>query len=489
MRSVEHIVRGFTATLTARAIYMLSSALLMVLLARVFLDPDGYGLLYWTIGILAVVQLAADLGLGKSAARYIAEYGEADPGQIPHVLRRVIGYKLVIVTVVTAGLLVGARPLASLLGEPAAAPFLAAGVLFVAAKSFSVFTEIVFQGSNRLVYSATVRAIGGASRLVFAVAFVVLGFGALGAFLGYVVGYVIAAVFGLTAMFFLVYERHDPAPRIEDGLSRRLLEYSVPLTATRGANVLDKQIDIVLVGIFLNSAAVGFYTLAKQITDFVLAPAESLGFVISPNFGEDKAAGDVEQARALYETALSNAMALYVPAAVGLAIVAEPLVTLVFGADYAAAVPVLQLLAAFVVLQAITNLTSDGLDYLGRARERAIAKGGTSIANFGLNLVLIPAMGVIGAAIATVVTHTIYVAVNLYVVHDELSLRVRRLSIDAARICSISAVMAGTIFVMVPEITTLPLLALAIAVGGVTWALLAVASGLIAIRDVRAVLG
>ncbi|WP_254862478.1 flippase [Halovivax gelatinilyticus] len=488
MRSLDHIVRGFTATLAARAIYMLSSALLMVLLARVFLDPGGYGLLFWTIGILAVVQLVADLGLGKSAARYVAEYGETDPGQIPHLLRHVVGYKLVIVTVVAGLLLVVASPLAEALGEPAAAPFLAAGVLFVAAKSFSVFAEIVFQGSNRLVYSATVRAIGGASRLVFAVAFVALGFGALGAFLGYAVGYVISAVFGLTAMYFLVYARYDPAPTIEDGLSRRLLEYSVPLTATRGANVLDKQIDIVLVGVFLNPAAVAFYTLAKQITDFVLAPAESLGFVISPNFGEDKAAGTVDRTRELYETALSNAMVLYVPAAVGLAIVAEPTITLVFGADYAGAAPVLQLLSLFVILQAITNLTSDGLDYLGRARERAIAKGGTSLANFGLNILLIPTIGVIGAAVATVLTHSIYVAVNLYVIHDELSLRVRSLAIDLARICSVSALMAATIVLLVPEITSVPLLALAVAVGGTAWAVLSVASGLIRPGTIRAVL-
>ncbi|WP_290814628.1 flippase [Halovivax sp.] len=489
MRSLDHIVRGFTATLAARAIYMITSALLMILLARVFLDPDGYGLLFWAIGVLAVVQLAADLGLGKSAARYVAEYGEKDPRQIPHLLRHVIGYKLVAITLVCIPLFAFAEPVAHLLGEPAAAPFLAAGALLVIAKSFDVFTQVVFQGFNRLVYSAVVRATGGVARLIFAVAFVMAGFGALGAFFGYVVGYAIAAVFGITVLYFQLYARHDPAPRMEPGLSRRLLEYSVPLTATRGANVLDKQIDIVLVGIFLNPAAVAFYTLAKQITDFVLAPAESLGFVISPNFGEGKATGEIERARELYETALSNVLILYVPAAAGLAIVAEPMVTLVFGGEYAQAAPLLQLLCLFVILQAITNVTSDGLDYLGRARERAIAKGGTSAANFGLNVALIPTIGVMGAAIATVLTHTVYVAVNLYVIHAELSLRVRQLGIDVVRVGAITGVMAGIVGLVAPSITSLPLLALAVLVGVGTWAVLVVASGLVRVREVRAVLG
>ncbi|WP_247728263.1 flippase [Halovivax limisalsi] len=488
MQSRGRLVRGFTATLAARAVYMLTSALLLVLLARVFLDPEGYGLLYWSIGVLAVVQLVADLGLGKSAARYLAEYRETDPGQIPHLLRRVVGYKLLLVSIVAAALFVGARPLAAALGEPAAAPFLTAGAGLVVAKSFGVFTEIVFQGSNRLVFSAALRAVGGAARLVFAVAFVLAGLGALGAFFGYVVGYLVAAAVGLTATFVLVYAAHEPADAVDPGLSRRVLGYSVPLTATRGANVLDKQIDIVLVGVFLNPAAVGVYTLAKQITDFVLAPAESLGFVISPNFGEEKAGGDLDRARALYETALTNALALYVPAAAGLAIVADPLVTLVFGADYASAAVLLQVLSVFVVLQTITNLTSDGLDYLGRARARAVAKGATAIGNAGLNVLLIPAIGVVGAALATIVTHAVYVAVNGYVVHDELSLRLGSLGIELTRIVAITAVMAASVIVVVPTIATVGELVLAIAVGVFVWGVLAVASGLVRPASLRAVL-
>lgn len=488
MSSLEHIVRGFKATLVARAVYMASNAVLMLLLARFLLDPAAYGSLYWAIGILGVVQLVADVGLGKSASRYFAEYREADAGQIRHLVRAVLGFKLVLVGVVCAVLLYVHEDLAVLLGEPDAAPFLAAGALYVAARSFQAFTQVSFQGFNQLVYSAAVQAIGSLGRLVFAVAFVLAGLGALGAFYGYVVGSALAAVFGLTAFYFRCYVPFEPAAEREEGLVRRLLEYSVPLTATRGANVIDKRIDTVLVGVFLTPAAVAFYTLAKQISDFVLAPALSLGFTISPNFGEQKAADELERTREIYETALTNAMIFYVPAAAGLAIVAEPFIRLVFGADYLGAVPVLQLFAAFVVLQAIVGVTTDGLDYLGRARARATAKGATALANFGLNVALIPAIGVVGAALATVITHSVYTAVNLYVVHSELSLRVGYLARTAATIVGITGVMAGTVLLAAPLVTDLVMLAAVIGLGGVTWAVLAVASGLVDPGEVRAVI-
>ncbi|SEV96883.1 flippase [Natrinema salifodinae] len=488
MNREDHIVSGFKATLVARAIYMASSALLMFVLAR-YLNPDGYGALYWAIGVLTVVQLFADLGLSKSVARYISEYRETDAGQIPHLIKTTITAKLVLLAFVAYVLVLFHEWIAIALGDPGAAPFLAAGALYLVVYSASTFSQVSFQGFNHLGYSAIVQAISGAGRLVFSVAFVLLGMGALGAFFGYIIGYAIAGAIGLGILYTGFYKRYDAAEEYEEGLSRRLLEYSLPLTATRSANVIDKQIDTVLIGVFLNPAAVGFYTLGKQVTDFVLAPAESLGFTISPNFGEQKAAGQLDEARRIYETSLTNVLLLYIPAAVGLAIVAGPFLTMVFGADYAGAVPVLQVLAGFVVLQAITNLTSDSLDYLGRARERAIAKGGTAVANLVLNIILIPTVGVIGAAAATVATHSVYVAVNLYIVHTELRLNVRRLARTTGLVCGITGVMAIAVLLVTPLVSNLLMLFGAIAVGAVTWGVLAVLSGLVDPNQVRSVIG
>ncbi len=488
MNRDEHIVRGFKVTVVARAVYMISSALLMFLLASYLLDPDGYGTLYWVIGIMAMVQLVADLGIGKSAARYFSEYSEEDPRQIPHLITSTITFKIVVISVVAYVFLLFHEQIAALLRDPSVAPFLVAGILYVVAYSFATFAQISFQGFNNLGYSAGVQALSGVLRLAFAVGFVLLGLGALGAFFGYVIGYAVAAVIGLTLLYTAYYTKYDPAPTYEAGLSRRLVEYSVPLTATRSANVIDKQVDTVLVGALLNPAAVAFYTLGKQISDFVLSPAEALGFTISPNFGEQKAAGQLEDARRIYETALENTMLLYIPAAVGLVIVADPFITMVFGTEYAGAVPVLQILAGFIVLQAVTNLTSDSLDYLGRARHRAIAKGGTSIANFVLNLILIPTIGVVGAALATVITHTVYVAVNLYIVHLELDLRVLRLTKSIGLICGITGVMAIAVLLVVPMASNFLLLLGAIALGAITWAILAVLSGMIDPDQVRAVI-
>jgi len=488
MSLADRIVRGLKATLAAQVVHTVSNAALVLLLTRYLLTPEGYGRLNFALSTLAVVAIFGTLGLPKSVARYVTEFSETDPGQIPHLLARSLAYLLGLLAIVGVVLAVSSRHLADFLGDPALAPFLLLGVAHVACRGTATYLRLVFQGFNRVDYSALLRSISSVSRLAFAVALVLLGFGALGALGGYVAGFAIAVAVGLTLLYARFYSDIQPAERVTDGLSRRLLEYSVPLTATRGANVLDRRVDMVLVGTLLNTTAVGYYALAKQIGQFASVPAASLGFTISPAVGEQSAGDRRDRAARLYEESLEFVLLLYLPAALGLALVAAPLVRHVFGTDFLPAVPVVQTFGAYVLVNAVNKITADGLDYLGRARSRAIAKGAMAVANFLLNLALIPVMGVVGAAVATVATYTVYTGLNVYVIHDELSLRLDHIGRRLAGVTGVSVGMAAAVVAAIPHVSGVVTLGGVVALGVVVWAALAIGTGLLDVRRIVSLL-
>ncbi|WP_135822879.1 flippase [Halostella litorea] len=485
MSLTTRIARGATAQLAAQVLRVGTKGLVMLLLTRVFLSPGEYGLLFYAISVLGMAVLLANLGLAKSGARYIAEYHETDPGQIPHILRSTLGYNVAMILVVSAGVALLHEQVAAALNSPELGPLLLLGAGYVVALSLQKATTLLFQGFNRVSYSAAVSVVGNVSTVVFIVALLSLGAGVGGALLGYALGYAVAAVAGLFVLYRWFYAEFDAAAAPEDGLPRRILEYSVPLTATRGANVLDKRVDTVLVGFFLTPVAVGFYTLGKQITDFVIAPATSLGFAVSPAYGERKANDELDHAARIYETTFEYTLALYVPAAAGLFIVAEPAIRHVFGSDYLGAVPVLQVFSLYVLLRAIDKITNDGLDYLGRARARAIVKGATSVSNFGLNLVLIPAMGVVGAAVATVMTYSAMVAVELYLVYRELAVSTARLLRAAALVGVVTVGMVAAVAPLSSYISGVATLAGVVLVGVGVWGALATTAGLVDVGQLR----
>ena len=481
MSVTDRIVEGFKATLGARIVRNVANGLLLILLARVLLTPDEYGLLYLVISIIAVAQLGADLGIGRSAARFVSERKESAPSTVPYILRTSLRYRLVLIGVVAAGLVVGRNLIADVLDEPALSSLLLLGVLYMIFGSVYAYYMAVFQGFNRVDLSAKIEVVNNVARLLLVVALTALGLGVAGALFGYIVGAVLGTIVG-SIYLYRRYRSYDDSGG-DRSLRNRLLKYSVPLTATHSASVIDNRVDTVLVAYFVNPVAVSYYVLSKQISEFVMMPASSLGFSVSPTYGEQKANESLDHAARIYERTLEYVFLLYIPAAVGVFLVADPALTLLFGSEYAGAVPVLQVFGVYMIFQAVTKVTTNGLDYLGRANARAVAKGSTAVANAGLNLVLIPLYGATGAAVATVITYGTYTLANVYVMHGELSLDLARIGRSFVLTSAIAGAMGLSVLFLVPYASNIPALVAVIAAGVAVWGALVTISGMVDPRE------
>lgn len=486
MTALDSIVSRFKAELSGQLVSTLSGAVLMIFLART-LEPDGYGLLYLALSVFAFATLFSNLGIARAAARYVAEYRETDPGQVRHVVRRSFAYVLVSGVATAAAVAVFGEWIAAVIGEPQLVPLLVVGSAFILATTLVAYVRTILQGLERIHRCSSVVVCLGLAKLVFVVAFVLLGFGVIGALVGHVLALALAAALGGVYLY-RELTSYAVADRVEDGLGERILRYNVPIVFTKGSDVLDKQVDTILVGVFLTPVAVGYYVVSKQIVTFVQAPAAALGFTVSPTFGNRKAADDLAAAARVYESTVVYVLLLYLPTAAGIAIVAEPAIEHTFGPDYLGAVPVLQILACFVVLQALMQVTSSALDFLGRARTRAVAKGITAVGNAVLNVLLIPEFGVVGAAVATVFTYGIYAAVNLAVISTEFPLRTRYLLRQSLTILAITALMGLLVVSLVSYVVDVITLVALVLVGALVWAVLSYLAGLLEPKDVAAAL-
>lgn len=482
----EKIASGFRMEALAKASEILSGGILIVVLARL-LDPDGYGLLYFAISIIAVGTLLSSLGFGRSAARYLTEYDERDPGQIPHIVEASALYTLVPLGIVAGTLAAFHAELTAVLGEPGLEPFLLLGAVFLVGNTTLKYTRRVLQGFKKIRLSATLTTTDAVVSSTVAIAMAALGYGPIGAFSGYVVSSLLAGSLG-TIFTWRQYAAYERSP-IEEGLRRRLFEYAMPLSLTASGDILIKRVDVILIGFFLTPVFVSYYTISKQVVKFAKFPASSLGFAISPRYKEQYEQGNVERAARLYEDALTGMLLLYVPATAGLMLVAGPSIELVFGPEYGGATPVLQILSLFLVAQTITYVTSTGLDFLGKAKLRAYAKGGVAVGNFGLNLLLIPTIGVIGAAISTVVAYGVYAVLNVYLMHRELALNWRRIGRDLGRIVGVTTVMAVAVALLVDWVAGLPSLLAVVGLGVGIWFVLSYQLGLVEEQHVRTVIG
>ncbi len=485
MSRYDRLRSRLKAEFLGRGFAMVFSSLITIVLARL-LDPDDYGLLFFAIAMFAIVEILTKLGIGRSAGRYIAEYKEKDQSQIRYIIKVSLSMNLLSISAVSVVLFLTYQDIIQSVGEPELEPFLIVGLLFIAFSTLETYVRRVLQGFEAIKLTAILQFLHKGAKFVFAIGFVVLGFGVAGALWGYVISYIFVAVTGFALIYFKFYQIHDADSSIESGLVRRIGEYTIPLTVTDTAHIVDEHIDTLLVGILLTPVAVGYYALGKQMSKFAMVPASSIGFTLSPTFGAKKASGNLEEARQIYESTLVYSLLLYVPAAAGLILVAEKIIVLIIGSDYIGAVPVLQVFALYIIVYSITKITSNSLDYLGRAKKRAIVRSLTMALNVVLNILLITTIGVVGAAIATVTSYSIYTLVSMYLIHVELNLRIWHLINRIGMITFISVVMSAVVFIALSVISGIPGLILVIVLGAAVWFLLSVAVGLLDASQIRA---
>jgi O-antigen/teichoic acid export membrane protein len=136
---------------------------------------------------------------------------------------------------------------------------------------------------------------------------------------------------------------------------RELLSFSIWLTFCEAINTINWNFDQLLVGKFIGKSALGYYTVGNNLA--VLPSREATAPLIGTLFPAFSSLAD-EPVRlaAAYQRAQTLVTAVALPAGVGMALIADPLVRLAMGEKWLPAVVVIRVLAAVFAFQTFGSL-------------------------------------------------------------------------------------------------------------------------------------
>jgi O-antigen/teichoic acid export membrane protein len=231
-----------------------------------------------------------------------------------------------------------------------------------------------------------------------------------------------------------------------------------------------------ILGRYAGAQALGVYSIASEIstlpTTELVAPINRAAFP-----GYARAAGNIESLRASFLNVVASIALFALPAGVGILVVADLLVPAALGWKWQAAVPIIQILAIYGVIEAVQN--NIGYVYLAMGRTTLITF--TAGLQFALLVcLLIPCIlwyGVLGAAGAFLATITLMIPVNQYLIARCLGLSalefVRHMIRPLVASLAMGAVVVLLKNVLAPRPVTLDYvlaLLLCVAAGAVTYA-------------------
>ncbi|HEX8995154.1 MAG TPA: glycosyltransferase [Ktedonobacterales bacterium] len=424
MRVVQRsrFLRDTGILLAGKLLTALATALWTVLAARA-LPPSSYGDLMLCAGIVEIAAVITDAGLTAAATQ---ELTIASAQRAHRLIGTVVWLKLAL-GVVAAGAAVGAT--IALPFAPEARHLmllLAPGLVFISLTSLS----LLFRARGAVGYTLIAALVGAVAG----------SYGALSVYLsapsadGFARARLLMLIVSGALTLALLALRYRPYWGFDWAAAKRLMGTSALLGLALALNILYYRIDVPLLALLAGSEAVAIYTSAYRVLDVatllpVTAATAALPLIL--------AQPTRKHLSAFVSQYLELALVAGLFVGVALTASARPILAALYSDRYDAAYPTMVTLAWVGGLTLITNVFSPLAVALERRRLLLYASGAALIANLALNLALIPLLGALGAALATLVTELVVTAPLAWVGARTVHMRPRPRPLIAALLATV----------------------------------------------------
>ena len=199
--------------------------------------------------------------------------------------------------------------------------------------------------------------------------------------------------------------------RAKRSLVKPLTAYGVAQIAALTPAVLNAQLDQLVLSQTVPAADLGRYAIAVSLTLLPTPVASAIGYVAFPWLASQQAVSRASYR--LQQLAVFGSAVVAAGMLVPLALAANWIVPLVFGTSYEQAVPLIWILTPGAIFLTCGQVVGDLLRGRNRPMAVARAQGFAVIFTVVLLLALLPAVGVVGAAIASTVAYGVALAAML----------------------------------------------------------------------------
>jgi O-antigen/teichoic acid export membrane protein len=231
---------------------------------------------------------------------------------------------------------------------------------------------------------------------------------------GYATAMVGTVLFGL----YFVESREFPVFRGEAAYEpRELFAFSLPLLFTGALNLVVDWTDVLMLGFFGVNADVGIYNIALQVSLVMQVAYTAFSSITGPVLSELVGKEKLEEIESVLKISNKWVLVLTVPMFTFVIPFASDVIRL-FGTEFREGAGVVLLIGAAMIFKTTFSLSGNVIKSMGHSNIILANHLIAALLNIVLNLLLIPELGMIGAAVATsiaIALDGVLPAIELYI--------------------------------------------------------------------------
>jgi O-antigen/teichoic acid export membrane protein len=394
--------RGISASLS----YQYVSAILFEVFGAVFyivitktLPTSEVGIITLILAVSSLLNIAFSFGFPVSAQHFISYFkGKKDEAEMKGITKRM--------TLIGGGLSILAVAFSFLVAKPLAALFLhnTADYIYIYLASFYIGAGIIFGilhgvalghqlfKADAVIYlsSASFSYLIGLVFLLFFhnIEYIFVGFG-----ISYFYGSIIYTV--------LLTTRDKAVKEISEKTSMSLIfAYSWPIILSSFIGYGSQYVDRFVVAYFLDVSTLGIYSFALILSSSLAFFAGPLVNVLIPKLSEYFSINDRSKLARGVNLSSTLMVLIYSPLSLGLASIAPIVLSLLAKSVYSTGTTALMILVGVSSFFLMWNIFSSVIYAIRKTKVYILSTSVTLASNVILSFLLIPKMGMIGAAIA-----------------------------------------------------------------------------------------
>jgi O-antigen/teichoic acid export membrane protein len=365
--------------------------LLAVALITRYLGTSGFGEYTTVVSFLSFFGILADLGLTLVTVQMISAPG----AQENKILNNLFSLRFF-----SALIFLGAAPLV-ITFLPYSGGIKIGAAIAVFSFFFIALNQILVGLFQKNLRMDKVSIAETASRVVLVIGSIIAVRGNFG-----LNGILLAVVAGSAVNFFLLFlfsfKYASWKFELDISLWREIAKKSWPLALTIFFNLLYLKTDTLILSLVRTQEEVGIYGAAYKVVDILTLIPFMFAGVVLPILTADWLGGNRERFQGVAQKSFDLMIILAVPLVVGTQFLAKPLMVFVAGRDFAAAGPVLQILAYAVGLVFLSSFLSHVIVAAGAQRKIIWAYFLTAVSSVAGYLFFVPRFSYFGAAAITI---------------------------------------------------------------------------------------
>jgi O-antigen/teichoic acid export membrane protein len=408
-------VKGASTVLVISIIAAFLGYLVRLVLAK-NLSIEEFGLFYAVFAFLSMLSIFKTLGFDTALIKFIPEFLHLKKNSyIKSSIIYAAAVQVVTNTIIIIAIYLASSYLASnFFQNPKADYVLKIMAIAFFIESFILVIKLSLQGFKKMVLFAGIDII----RMVLVLALVFLGFQLNYGLISPIVAYTITPII-LTFIFgFILIRKVFPKFLASEfilskKMFKKIFKYGIFVMAASLGILILGYTDIMMLTYFSGLTAVAFYSVALPTAKILIYFPRAISAILIPLSSELWTKKKKDMLREGMESLYKYSFIVIVPLVLIMFSFADIIINVLFGKTYLPASSAMKILSIGMIFATINGICSNFFSGIGKPQIASKMIYAGAIFNLLANLVLIPLLGIVGAAITTTLSYSLMMLIGL----------------------------------------------------------------------------